>query len=39
MGFAHGVKVAAVPEAELVGALFARIDAELGHAGKERPNS
>ncbi len=37
--FAHGVKVAAVPEAELVGALFARIDAELGRAGKEGPGS
>jgi len=31
--FAHGVKVATVPEAELVEALFARIDAELGAAG------
>jgi (E)-4-hydroxy-3-methylbut-2-enyl-diphosphate synthase len=30
--FAHGVKVTTVPENELVGALFERIDAELGHA-------
>ncbi len=28
--FAHGVKVATVPEAELVGALFQRIDLEIG---------
>ena len=33
--FAHGVKVATVPEAELVEALFERIDAELGRTADE----
>ena len=32
--FADGVKLATVPEAELVGALFERIDAELGPNGE-----
>jgi (E)-4-hydroxy-3-methylbut-2-enyl-diphosphate synthase len=34
--FAHGKKIATVPEAELVDALFARIDAELGRTGPGR---
>jgi (E)-4-hydroxy-3-methylbut-2-enyl-diphosphate synthase len=37
--FVHGVKVAAVPEAELVEALFERIDAELGGAGGRETSS
>ena len=32
--FAHGVKVATVPEGELVEALFERIDAELARTGE-----
>ncbi len=37
--FVHGVKVATVPEAQLVGALFERIDADLERTGKQSAGS